>query len=361
MQLVHLLRAFLPLVAGILATFWLIFLAKKNKFLTKGPFVFFIAYGLVTLLATFFFSPELVKGLYWGIAYLSVFSVIIMFFDYKGLSQLMMINRTIILTIFLAVFSFTLLLGINMLVPGPNADVFGFFGPNGIGRFAALAAITALIYFTYSNKSSRLFWAVLLTLGIAVLFHSQARAAIMAFLVSAFLFLIIKKPKWAKLVVAFAVLGLVILALINPQFLIGFVLKTPHLMDRVVTLSGRTEIWSSILNKVPESPLIGFGYHADRFLVKDHAHNAILHALIQGGIIGALFFLIGLLYALWMAWKALRSEKSKPIVLESAVLVFFFALRGLFESSGAFFGVDLLIMMPAIAFIQLYTSKMGEK
>jgi len=43
--------------------------------------------------------------------------------------------------------------------------------------------------------------------------------------------------------------------------------------------------------------------------------------------------------------------KDKPLVLGSVLLIGFFSARSLFESTAAFYGVDLLIFLPAIVYV----------
>jgi len=122
------------------------------------------------------------------------------------------------------------------------------------------------------------------------------------------------------------------------------------------TLSGRTTgVWPQALKLFLKSPLIGWGFQADRiFLAGQHAHNAILHALIQTGIIGTIPFIIAFIWAWIILFKLLKNPSltEKPFLIEIAAIFAFFTIRAITESTGAFFGVDWILLAPLIAYIQ---------
>ena len=87
-------------------------------------------------------------------------------------------------------------------------------------------------------------------------------------------------------------------------------------------------------------------------------HNSYLHAAIHSGILGALLFFAGV-SSIWVLMikrgllknlKYLKRE-DKPFLLESVLLVAYFTSRSFFESTAAFYGVDLLVFLPAVAYI----------
>jgi O-antigen ligase len=76
--------------------------------------------------------------------------------------------------------------------------------------------------------------------------------------------------------------------------------------SEVLTLTGRTDLWSFVLGKVAERPLFGYGFNsAETVLSRDwygnadagySAHNVLLQSLLTVGIVGTLPF--ALVYAL---------------------------------------------------------------
>jgi O-antigen ligase len=97
--------------------------------------------------------------------------------------------------------------------------------------------------------------------------------------------------------IMFLVPTTVIVAL-NPDLLLGIIGKDP-------TLTGRTDVWSYVLDDIQKRPILGWGFCAFwssnnpaaleiwtalRWVVP-HAHNALLEMLLEVGIVGAAFFL----------------------------------------------------------------------
>ncbi len=61
--------------------------------------------------------------------------------------------------------------------------------------------------------------------------------------------------------------------------------------DELATATGRTEIWRYAVGLIGESPLVGYGYCAARFVMEDHSyhgHNIVINAMLFSGIPGGL-------------------------------------------------------------------------
>jgi N-acetylglucosaminyldiphosphoundecaprenol N-acetyl-beta-D-mannosaminyltransferase len=126
----------------------------------------------------------------------------------------------------------------------------------------------------------------------------------------------------------------------------------------ILTLSGRTNgVWRDALDLLLGSMMVGRGFQADRyFLSGQHAHNTLIHALIQTGILGTIPFVCALLITLFFLFKLLKNPKiegSQRIFLlgVAGVLAFLF-LRGVTESL-AFYSADWLFAAPLVAYIQV--------
>lgn len=73
-----------------------------------------------------------------------------------------------------------------------------------------------------------------------------------------------------------------------------------NLLRRDLTLSGRTHIWDLVMEKIPESPVIGTGLHdiADNGLELtatknlSNAHNAVLDITYKGGIVSLALWIV---------------------------------------------------------------------
>ncbi len=87
-------------------------------------------------------------------------------------------------------------------------------------------------------------------------------------------------------------------------------------LGRSLDFTGRSDIWFLVYRMWEKRPVFGWGWISywapwvkpfDRLVVRDgvtylQAHNAVLDVAMQLGAIGALFFVVLLLTALWRAW-----------------------------------------------------------
>jgi len=126
----------------------------------------------------------------------------------------------------------------------------------------------------------------------------------------------------------------------------------------LVTLSGRTSVWAEGLRLFKERPIMGYGFHADRLLLGTHMHNSFIHALVQTGLAGTIPFITAFLFAWLLLIKALRNRATLPrvhrhLLIQVAAIMVFFSLRTIPESTGAFFGIDWILLAPILAYLQV--------
>jgi O-antigen ligase len=66
-----------------------------------------------------------------------------------------------------------------------------------------------------------------------------------------------------------------------------------HTAERVLTLNGRLELWSDLGPVIATTPVLGHGFQASRAVVLEaapwaaYAHNALLQAVLDLGVVGA--------------------------------------------------------------------------
>ena len=111
---------------------------------------------------------------------------------------------------------------------------------------------------------------------------------------------------------------------------------------------------------IKERPLLGYGFHADRLVLREHMHNTYLHGLLQTGAIGLIPLLAGFTLAWALLLKAvLRISRltatNRHMVILTAGMLALFSLRTIPESTGAFFGVDWILLAPLLLYLGLVT------
>ena len=181
--------------------------------------------------------------------------------------------------------------------------------------------------------------------------QTQSRSALLGLAVVSMLFVLIRGVD-LRFLVAGPVAAYVI-------WVSGFTWRANGALSSLVFLTGRDNTWQKGLDQIGESPFFGWGFHADRLLLdEEHMHNSYLHAGIQAGVIGALLFAaaVVVLWAFLRKGGILRRIRRPPgpdqtLLMQSVLILGFLSARSFFESTAAFYGVDLLLLVPAVAYI----------
>jgi len=138
-----------------------------------------------------------------------------------------------------------------------------------------------------------------------------------------------------------------------------------NIPDAFFTFSGRTMVWSEGWKIFKDSPLLGRGFQADRFLLGTHMHNSMLHAMVQTGTLGTIPLLVALVFIWTLMIRAVRNLSRFPMIHKSLIIqlagiLTFFSVRTFSESTGAFFGVDWLLLAPVLVYLQMVNQWLKE-
>jgi O-antigen ligase len=352
-------RAFLPLAAIVLCLLWI--LAKRPKHLFRGSSMRFLgAYGLIGLLTSLFLSQEIGTSLYWAGLYLSPLLVTWCAFEATeakaSIKRLIYVNYAVFFLITIGLLPQSLRVGwghtpLNQQYKLPLGV--GNILTNGAARFALVVIIVSTVRLITQSRKWRWLWLLLLPPTLFLLTQTQSRTALLGLAVSSALFVLMRGTDW-KLVFVGPVAAAVI-------YISGIKWRVHGNLSRLILLSGREATWERGLAQIKDSPFLGWGFHADRIMLQsEHMHNSYLHAMMQTGLVGALFFLAAFL-SLWFGVartglfarvKAITGT-DQALVMESIMIIGYMTARSLFESTAAFYGVDLLLIVPAMAFIVL--------
>lgn len=168
-------------------------------------------------------------------------------------------------------------------------------------RLTSTALIGWLIYLTSSRTSWLTFIAVLIFVGLSFLWKNFKRFAISATVVTAALLLIVI-ANWSQ---SLALLG------------------------KNDTITGRTEIWTTIVQHLTDSPFVGIGWsrtftpEQPFFVILQegagfpafHSHNDLLHWSLTTGVFGLLSFLLIVVLILSAALVNAKSLSSTLIAI----------------------------------------------
>jgi O-antigen ligase len=227
----------------------------------------------------------------------------------------------------------------------------GSVNRNGVGRYALIVIIVAAVRLIMTRKIWRWLWIPPLIAALYLLAQTESRTSLLGLALVLVLFFLLKGINLKFLLFAPVALSLL--------YTVGFKQRAHGSFAELVALSGRETAWKAGIELIKSSPFLGWGFQADRInLSGAHMHNSFLQSAIQEGIVGAILFL-GALVGIWslMLWKNVFKvsrglEGANQVhLIESVLIVAFLTSRSFFESTAAFYGVDLLLMVPAMAFI----------
>ena len=123
-------------------------------------------------------------------------------------------------------------------------------------------------------------------------------------------------------------------------------------------LTGRTRVWRKGIDQFLETPILGIGFNGDRLAFGAHIHNSYLQALVQTGLLGVIPFSGAIIYAWILLWRLMKKLNQIPparkhLVIQAAGVLAFLSVRTITESTGAFFGVDWLLLAPVFLYLQV--------
>jgi hypothetical protein len=87
-------------------------------------------------------------------------------------------------------------------------------------------------------------------------------------------------------------------------------------------------------------------------------HNAVMHSLIQAGFVGAILFTSAVILAWFLFFRIVLRPKLIPsvhkcLVIQCGGVLAFLTIRSFPESTGAFFGIDWLVLALVILYLQV--------
>ncbi len=372
-DLLHWARAAGPLLVFVLGVPFALTLPRSRL---PGPLKLWVCYGLIGLGAGSL-NPQPLDATYWAICYLSPFVVVSLFLAAGPvLEQAVRLNQ-------LTWFIVTLILGILVLVArdilydAARTDMSAYTAvqragglagvsmplPSGFARFASVPAIVAFVALWSERRwLLRAFWASVFSGSVVLVYMMQSRGAAFS-LAFALLVAVYLLGARVRVVVLLAVVlvGGAVAAQFIPQDTLSqmwFHISREETAAEVADMSGRWYYWQKGLKAIGESPLVGWGFQADRALGIGHVHDTYLYALLTAGLLGTIPFVIGLVWAWCMVIRihtariAVRLGQQETFVITAAILAFFTA-RSIPEVCGALFMIDQLVMLPAIAYLVL--------
>jgi len=354
-------RALFPLVAVYLSLMWM--LVKRPGFsFFRIPTGFLFAYFAIGTVSSVFLSPNQMTALYWAGEYLAPLLVVWVAVEMPDpldrLRKILYLNNIVVALIFFSLIP-------DVLQVGGSDERFSQFyrlpfnlgdmKANGVGRFALVMTIIAFTYLICrQQKRSKFLWGVLLLPAMFMLAQTRSRTSLLGLAISGVLLVLILGIDLRFLLMGPAATYLV--------YLSGIKWRLQGHVEKIMFLTGRDYTWRKGLAQIEHSPFLGWGFHADRLMLNsEHMHNSYLHSAIHAGVFGAGLFLAAIV-AVWVLilrsglMKRIRGVTGSdlPLLMQSVLIIGFLTGRSFFESTAAFYGVDLLLLVPAMAYIWVW-------
>lgn len=135
------------------------------------------------------------------------------------------------------------------------------------------------------------------------------------------------KKTYKKAIIRFGLIGIAIIALVllDKTFeflynlLLGFGINSRTLRlfssDRIFYLSGREEIYESLIGEIYRKPIIGVGIAGDRRIINSYSHNLFIELISDFGIIIGLIIIIGIILLIVRSLSIKNKEKYSLITM----------------------------------------------
>jgi O-antigen ligase len=232
----------------------------------------------------------------------------------------------------------------SLALPGSAIDSEGTWrGPliqkNIFARLMVVSGISLLLVALNSRRYRYVIWTVFgITVPLIVL--AQSKTALLIFIALVILVPIYRMVQGSdSLAIPFFSIMILVGASVATWFVTNW---EPFLysIGKEPTLTGRTDIWGAVIEKIWERPWLGYGYNAFwenggvgqkavfqvLFLNITQAHNGYLNLGADLGLLGVLFFMLSLLTAYIRAinWSRLgrTSEELWPIIYISFLIIY---------------------------------------
>jgi exopolysaccharide production protein ExoQ len=241
-------------------------------------------------------------------------------------------------------------MGMGVFVNPENAAHLGawrgiFTHKNGLGKMMDMAALTFLSLASTNRQDSITKW-VGFSFCVCLILLSTSKTSLVILMTLIALFPLYKAIRWSYTLVLPFFVGTILTTGSIAILLLSNLDTVAGALGRDLTLTGRTEIWEIVLEKIGERPWLGYGYSgfwhgmdgqsADVWAVVKwacpHSHNGFLDISLDLGLIGLAAFLLTFLAACSRSIMLIRKTKTDVGIFPLMYLTFML-LVNLTESS----------------------------
>lgn len=175
---------------------------------------------------------------------------------------------------------------------------------------------------------------------------------IIVLIFSYFIFIFYNKRLILSTLLLLIVLSLLILTLYEYNNEIQYLID--YRIDRLITGSGRFQLWAKALDIIGDSPLLGYGANQSRILLEilernyQSAHNSFLDMFLMSGVIGLLIY-----FFLYISILILSLQLSR--YYETSIFIVLFFNYFLISMSNNTLHIDYILLYFIFIFIYSYS------
>jgi len=195
-----------------------------------------------------------------------------------------------------------------------------FTTKNALGELMLLAAMVFGLFATRKG-AARVPAMIGVLLALTLIYFAKAKAALLIVVVLGITIPVVLTFRKNNAAAALVLCGL-LAASAGATVLIANREAVLSVLGKDATLTGRTVLWSTVVERIEERPLLGYGYGAfwnTKGVLREqvrtavgwdtpHSHNGLLDEWLDLGLVGVLLVLGAYVLALKRAWVELRSE-----------------------------------------------------
>lgn len=370
----HAFRAFVPYILLPLAL--VMYRPRPRIGGRDNPVVWLEAYGWFAFFASFL-SPMPQAAFYFGAAFLANIYIpqfmLCNWREERGERVLIYLTWIVMVAYTIGILSVTRgsLLSLGYSISGAykgGVEGMAMSRSSGIARFFGVCGLIAFARLWCGEKKIRLLWLAPIALCALVVWSMQSRGAMLGFCMGVvFVVLASRSSKWLYILLALG-LTVVFMSEIEGTIIHKVITQMERGQDSedLLSMSGRTKSYQIGFKVISENLFIGQGNWADRLSGAGHVHNSFLQALMNSGIIGFIPYMMSWVVGWRLFWRlsSLRDkmeEQDKQLFMETAVVMMFFTVRSIPETTTASFSIDSMVMVSVYLYLAVLYQRLLEK
>lgn len=208
----------------------------------------------------------------------------------------------------------------------PGGEWEGVFIQKNATGFAVTLGLPILLAAAGVDRRRRTLYYAFSALAVVMLIRSESKTMLIATALPVTCMFVYHWFRAKKTLRGAVITSLVTASIVAGLFVTANLAFVADILDKDVTLTGRTDLWADLVPVALERPLLGHGANAafggffspvhDVWIQNrwspQHAHNALFQIILDIGIVGASLFLVAFLRAIPNSIHYLRQVRGRP-------------------------------------------------